>query len=172
MEISIIIDGEFEGCPEPDWFQRITEQVLIAQGISPDAELGIMITGQEKIQELNRTYRGEDRPTDVLAFYMTTAGEELKDDSDRFVVPPDGMLHLGEVMVSYPQAVLQAKEQKHSVKKELAILIIHGVLHLLGYDHEKLEQRREMAARERDILNKIALGLEGINDEKGGAETR
>ena len=155
MEINLTIEEEFAGCPEAGWFQRIAEQVLEAQGVGPNAELGILITGQERVQELNLAYRGEDHPTDVLSFYMTAPGEEGGGESERFVVAPDGITHLGEVVISYPQAAIQAQEHRHSVNRELAVLTIHGVLHLLGYDHEMPEQRREMNAREQDILNRI-----------------
>ena len=163
MEINLVIDEEFAGCPAADWFRGIVEETLEAQDVSPNAEMGLVITDQARVQELNKTYRGEDRPTDVLAFYMTTAGEEFGSAPERFVVAPDGKLHLGEVIISYPQAVMQAQEQGHSVEKELAVLIIHGVLHLLGYDHERPAQKREMAAREQAI----SLALEGKSDEQG-----
>ena len=160
MEINLIIDGEFTGCPDIEWFQHIAAQVLDAQGAGGNAEIGLVITGQEKVQELNRDYRGEDRPTDVLAFYMTAAGGQPESESTQFVSPPDGMRHLGEVVISYPQAVTQAQEHRHSINKELTILIIHGVLHLLGYDHENTQQKQEMAAREQIILSKIILEQE------------
>ena len=134
----------------------MAEQVLLAQGVGTDAELGLMITGQERVQELNLRYRGEDRATDVLAFYMKSAKEE----ASPFVAPPDGILHLGEVVISYPQAMTQAQEHRHSLEKELAILLIHGVLHLLGYDHERVAQKREMAAKERTTLNQMILEQE------------
>ncbi len=166
MEINLVIDGEFAGCPDADWFRRIVEGALKAQGVSPNAEMGLVIADQARVQALNKTYRGEDRPTDVLAFYMTTTGEEFRSEPERFVVAPDGKLHLGEVIISYPQAVIQAQEQGHSVTKELAILIIHGVLHLLGHDHERPEQKREMTAREQAILQAIFWALEGKSDEQ------
>jgi probable rRNA maturation factor len=62
---------------------------------------------------------------------------------------------MGEVIISYPQAVIQAEEHRHPVEKELAILIIHGILHLLGYDHEEPEPERLMRAREEEILNNL-----------------
>ena len=127
MEIDVLIDDAFSDCPEASWLQKVIKQVLMAQGVGADVELSLLVTGQEKVQELNRSYRGIDEPTDVLAFFMTDEAE-----SSPFITPPDGMRHLGEVIISYPQAVIQAKEHKHSLKKELAILIIHGVLHLLG----------------------------------------
>jgi len=149
MEINVIIDGDFAECPEVGWLQGVVERVLIAQGVTSSVELGLVITNQERVRELNRSYRGEDRPTDVLAFYMTSAAEET------FVAPPDRVLHLGEVIISYPQAVIQAKEHRHSLKKEIAILIIHGVLHLLGYDHDKPEPERQMRVKEKEILSGI-----------------
>jgi probable rRNA maturation factor len=160
MEINLIIEGEFTGCPDADWFQHVVAQVLDAQDAGRNAEIGLVITEQEKVQELNKTYRGEDRPTDVLAFYMTAAAEQPESEPAQFVSPPDGMQHLGEVVISYPQAAIQAQEHRHSINKELAILIIHGVLHLLGYDHENTQQKQEMSAREQIILSKIVLKQE------------
>src|SRR4030042_1290206 len=69
-----------------------------------------------------------------------------------FVDPPDGVRHLGEVMISYTQAVKQAQEQGHNVAQELALLIVHGVLHLLGYDHELPQENQLMRAKENEIL--------------------
>ncbi len=89
----------------------------------------------------------EDRPTDVLSFPMVgplpTVG---------FVTAPDGKKHLGEVIVSFPQAVLQAEEHGHPVEREVSILVVHGLLHLLGYDHTKASEKREMQGREKEIL--------------------
>ena len=159
MEISVLVDEGFEECPEAGWLQGVTEQVLFAQNAGLGVELGLVITSQEKVQELNRSYLGRDRPTDVLAFSMLP-----EPNSERnlalFVQPPDGILHLGEVIISYPQAVIQAKEHGHSAKKEIAILIIHGVLHLLGYEHDRPELEREMRARETEILSHIKGGLD------------
>ena len=152
MEINVLIDEGLEGCPEVSWLQSVAEQVLVAQSAVPGVELGLVITGQERVQQLNLSYLGRDEPTDVLAF---SAREEIGADFPPFVMPPDGVLHLGEVIVSYPQAVIQAEEHQHSIKKEIAILIIHGVLHLLGYEHDKPELKQQMSAREEEILSYI-----------------
>jgi len=157
MEISVLVDEELEGCLEVGWLQSVVGQVLIAQGAGPAVELSLVITSQEQVRELNRSYRGKDEPTDVLAFSMLPAEEKTEADFPSFVSPPDGVLHLGEVIISYPQAVIQAEEHKHSVEKEITILIIHGVLHLLGYDHDKPELERDMRARESEILSSIAV---------------
>ena len=152
MEINVLIDEGFEGCPETSWLQSVAEQVLVAQNASPRVELGLVITSQERVQQLNLSYLGRDEPTDVLAF---SAIEEIGTDFPPFVTPPDGVLHLGEVIISYPQAVMQAEEHRHSIKREIAILIIHGILHLLGYEHDKPELKRLMSAREEEILSYI-----------------
>jgi len=158
MEINVLIDEELEGCIDVGWLKKVVEQVLIAQGVSSNAELGLFIAGGERVRQLNRNYRGKDAPTDVLAFAMlpeqSTQGM-TGTDFPPFVIPPDGVLHLGEVIISYPQAVTQAEEQQHSVKREIAILLIHGVLHLLGFEHNKPVLKRKMIAREAEILNYI-----------------
>jgi len=148
MEIDVLIDEDLE--LEVGWLKNIAEQVLIAQGADPSAELGLVITSQERVKQLNRDYLGRDEPTDVLAFSMLP-----ESDRSPFVTPPDGVLHLGEVIISYPQAVIQAGERGHSVKREIAILVIHGVLHLLGYRDESPELKRRMAAREAEMLSYI-----------------
>jgi len=155
MEINVLVDPDFEKYLEGNWLQSIARQVLVAQGTSANAELGLVITSQQRVQELNRNYLGRDEPTDVLAFYMIPPAGETGTDELPFITPPDGVLHLGEVIISYPQAVIQAEERQHSVKKEVAILIIHGVLHLLGYDHAEPEEARQMSAREAEILGSV-----------------
>ena len=156
MEINILIDGKFEGCPDKNWFKRIAKKVLMAQGVEDKVELGLVITTQEKVHELNRAYRGKDRPTDVLAFYMNPSKGK-----GEFPASPDGVRRLGEVIISYPQAVVQANERGHSVKKELTILLIHGILHLLGCDHEKPDERKLMRSKEAQVLSVLAGELSG-----------
>lgn len=153
MDIGILIEEGFEDYLEASWLEDVVARVLAVQGVSSATELSLVIVGQEKIHRLNLGYLGKDEPTDVLAFAMlprrTVEGEAL------FATPPDGITHLGEVIISYPQAVIQAEEQQHSVKREVAFLAIHGVLHLLGYDHDEAEPEKEMRTREQEILNKI-----------------
>ncbi|MFC1932169.1 rRNA maturation RNase YbeY [Chloroflexota bacterium] len=158
MEINVLIDEGLEGCLEASWLESVAEKVLVAQGVDSRAELGLVIVSQEKVRQLNLSYLGKDEPTDVLAFSMLP--EQSGGDLTPFVAPPDGVQHLGEVIISYPQAVIQAEEHQHSVKREVAILIIHGVLHLLGYEHDKPELEREMRAREAENLSHIEGELE------------
>jgi probable rRNA maturation factor len=151
VEINVLIEEGFRDCLESQWLRSLAEQVLTLQEAGAEVELGLVITGQERVQALNRSYRGKDAPTDVLAFStLPGAGEP-------FVTPPDGRLHLGEVIVSYPQAMIQAGEEGHSIKKEIATLITHGILHLLGFDHEEPGLKRQMQAREREILSRLGI---------------
>ena len=155
MEINVLVDEDAGGNIEAGCLRTLTEQVLAAQGVGSDVELGLVITDQQRVRELNRDYLGRDESTDVLAFSMLPVAEEGGADLPPFIAPPDGVRHLGEVIISYPQAALQAEERHHSVRKEIAILVIHGVLHLLGFDHEEPEQERQMSAREADILSHV-----------------
>ncbi len=162
MEINVSIDEGLEGCIDAGWLQSVAERVLIAQGVSSNVELGLFIAGGERVRQLNRSYRGKDEPTDVLAFSMLpeqSAQGMPGTDFPPFVIPPDGVLHLGEVIISYPQAVTQAEEHQHSIKKEIAILLIHGVLHLLGYEHDEPVLKRRMTAREVEVLNYIETSI-------------
>lgn len=151
MEINILFDRGLKDCLGRGWLKSIAGAALTAQGTEPDTEVGLVIASQERVWQLNKTYLGRNEPTDVLAFAMLP--ESSAGQASPFAAPPDGIKHLGEVIISYPQAVKQAAEHQHSIKREVAILIIHGVLHLLGYDHDKPETARQMAARETAILN-------------------
>ena len=149
VEVNILVAGTFRSCPDESWLREVAARVFAEEKIGHDVEMGLVITGQKKIRELNRVYRGIDEPTDVLSFFMISEDREMVDS---FVAPPDGIRHLGEVIISLPQAKKQAKKQRHSLGKELAVLITHGVLHLLGYDHEEDGEARKMKARETEIL--------------------
>jgi probable rRNA maturation factor len=153
MEINILIEEGIEVEPDAGWMQTIIEKTLAADNLPNAVEVSLLITNQERIQELNREYRGKDRPTDVLSFSMSEQKQESEPTT--FIGPPDGLLHLGEVIISYPQAVIQAREHRHSIKREMAILIIHGVLHILGFDHEKPKMEPAMSAKEKEILAEL-----------------
>jgi probable rRNA maturation factor len=153
-EINIQIEQKLNISLEESWLREIAEKTLQAEGIAPPVEMGLVITSAEAVQQLNKTYRGEDEPTDVLAFQMFPQTEPKRELS--FVTPPDGIRHLGEVVISYTQAVQQAQEQGHSVEQEIALLTVHGVLHLLGWDHEQPQERQRMRAEEEEILRKLS----------------
>jgi probable rRNA maturation factor len=154
-EINISIKRNMDLPVDKNWLERIARRVLEDESITSSAEMGLLITDSKTIQKLNRIYRGQDKPTDVLAFQMTPDMNQEPEGS--FVSPPDGIRHLGEVVISYPQAVKQAQEQGHGVTRELALLIVHGILHLLGYDHELPEEEQKMRDKENEILSLLEL---------------
>jgi probable rRNA maturation factor len=112
----------------------------------PPAELTVVIADDGVLRELNRAFRGMDAPTDVLSFGGEAPG---------FVVAPDAADYLGDVVISYPHA--QAQATGHSVEAELALLVIHGVLHLLGYDHLEPDEKEAMWRQQATALEKLGL---------------
>ena len=153
QEINVYIEQEFRVSLRENWLRNIVKEVLDAESIMLPVEIGLVVTNSETIQQLNKAYRGKDEPTDVLAFPMSSYAEQ--EDESVFITPPDNIPHLGEVVISYPQVVQQSGDHGHGVNKELALVAIHGMLHLLGYDHGQPEERQCMRAREREILKKL-----------------
>ncbi|MBV8717041.1 MAG: rRNA maturation RNase YbeY [Chloroflexi bacterium] len=108
--------------------------------------VNLHLVGDDSIRALNAEHRGIDSVTDVLSFGLL---------STDFVVPMDEPADLGDVVVSYPRAVAQAAEYGHSVDRELAYLVAHGVLHVLGYDHEEESERLRMRQKEEEALQPL-----------------
>lgn len=122
--------------------RRLASHILHSIG-EREALLSLEIVGDGRMRRLNRTFRHRDSTTDVLAF-ATREG------------PGPSSLLLGDVVISLPQAVRQARHHQRGIDHELVVLLIHGILHLCGYDHERSEsEARRMARRERAILRAI-----------------
>ncbi|PVV83670.1 rRNA maturation RNase YbeY [Dehalogenimonas alkenigignens] len=160
MRIDITIDKEFKKDLSVPWLRGVARQILVAQCAESSSEMGIYITGQERIRELNRIYRHKDHPTDVLSFsfFVREAAADATTHPD-FPVQMNGGINLGEVVISLPQAQLQAAEFGHPLKKELGRLLIHGIMHLLGFDHEKDSDAEIMEDRELQILKELEPSL-------------
>lgn len=127
-------------------------KTLAHQNIQGNVELTIALTGDDKTHALNRKHRGVDAPTDVLAFAETETGTP-------FVAAPGEPAYLGDVVISFPRATAQAKAGGHPVASELALLVVHGVLHLLGHDHAKVREKRKMWTAQEDILRDLGVRI-------------
>jgi rRNA maturation RNase YbeY len=129
--------------------QTVADQVLRAAGAGR-AGLGLLLVGDRLMRRLNRLYRRQDRTTDVLAFPL--AGVPFQ----RRRAGRSGRGFLGDIVISLPQAARQASRAGHPLECELAVLVTHGVLHLLGYDHERsARDARRMQRKERAILRTL-----------------
>ena len=158
MQLDVQVEEPFVSAVSPDWLRtaaRATLKRLGAQA-SQGAALALVITDDKALRALNRAYLGIDAPTDVLSF-----GGESPD----FVSAPDAEPYLGDVVISYPRAQAQAAAAGHPVDAELALLVVHGVLHLLGYDHIRSDDKAAMWEQQVRVL--AELGLADIQPTEG-----
>ena len=148
--MGVIINQEFEEAgltaEALDALVAIVDRVLQAYERS-GAEVGVTLTDEATIHQLNRDYRGIDAPTDVLSFALEE-GED-RDLTGYEDAPPE---LLGDIVICIPYAIRQAKEYGHSFTRELLYLTVHGLLHLLGYDHQQEDERQRMRAEEEKFL--------------------
>jgi rRNA maturation RNase YbeY len=132
--------------------QSLGEHILNAAGASR-SDLSLLLVGDGAMRRLNRRYRRKDRTTDVLAFPFRKHSSR---PSPRAPHPVPALL--GDIVISLPQAARQAKRAGHSLERELAVLVTHGVLHLLGYDHERsAREAQRMSRREQAVLRKVGV---------------
>jgi probable rRNA maturation factor len=143
--IDIQVTPRFRANVDEGSLLRVAAKVVNQEGVDGGTELSLIVTDDEAIRELNRQFRGVDAPTDVLAF---GAGTE-----EHFVTAPESPPYLGDVVISYERALAQAEELGHTLMEELKLLVIHGVLHLLGYNHEEEAAAQTMREREENILS-------------------
>jgi probable rRNA maturation factor len=143
--IHIQVEEAFASLVDTELLHSAAQATLEAEDC-PEGELTLVITGDEAVRELNRAYRGMDTPTDVLSFGGTVP---------EFVTAPEASDYLGDVVVSYPRAEAQAAG--HTVQAELALLAVHGVLHLLGYDHSQPDEQEAMWRRQATVLKRLEL---------------
>ena len=137
--------------------RRAVETTLDYEQYENPIEVSVTFTDNEGIRELNRKFRNIDRPTDVLSFPLFDyTGESEEPPVDELV----GML--GDIVISLEQAKKQAEEFGHSFEREAAVLTVHSMLHLLGYDHEAGgDEEADMRRRQREILDRMGLSLKG-----------
>ncbi len=132
--------------------QSTAEKAAQILGLTKTTELSVLIVDNEYIRELNLLYRGKDEITDVLSFAMNELGEDEPDFAEQ-----EEINILGDVVISLEQALLQSQEYEHSLGRELGYLLTHGLLHLLGYNHENEDERKSMRAWEEEIMSAVKL---------------
>lgn len=126
---------------------------LKAENFDYDAEVSVSFVDNDEIHALNRDYRGVDRPTDVLSFPMLD-GDDMTGDTDIY----KGSVVLGDIIISVPKAMEQAREFGHSDEREICFLAVHSTLHLLGYDHVTSdEDEKHMISRQEEVLSSMGL---------------
>ena len=137
--------------------RRAIKATLQEEGVNVPVQISVLVSDDKGIQEINKEHRGKDVPTDVLSFptavYIPGAFQVNLADID----PETGCLHLGDIVISSERAAAQAEEYGHDTTREIAYLIVHATLHLLGYDHEKEEDQKPMRQREEEVLGTLGL---------------
>jgi probable rRNA maturation factor len=156
MELNVQPENLLLPLKAKETVQNVLQQAADLLELGPEVEISVLLVDNETIRSLNRDYRNKDAATDVLSFPM----EEAMDGEPEPIViggPTDRLL--GDLVISVEMAVAQAAEFGHSLERELAFLSVHGLLHLLGYDHEpEMEAAAKMQAEEKRILS--VLGIE------------
>lgn len=162
LDLSVLIEPPYRDKLDAALIEKAVSCALEIEGARYATEVSVVVAGDEAVADLNERFRGKQGTTDVLSFAMS--GEEVGEGG--FVSPPSGKQDLGEVIISYPQAERQAEGLGHETKDEVAFLTVHGVFHLLGYDHEvasEAELMREMEAR---ALRKMAIDRSSLSPER------
>lgn len=133
--------------------RRLAEQVLRAEGLPDATEVTVILVSDDDIAGYNAAFLGREGPTDVLAFPLEDLAGGIP-PSD----PAGPPLHLGDVVIAPAYVSRQATEMEEPFEAELALMLVHGLLHLLGYDHETDEEAVRMEGRERELLGLVGLG--------------
>ncbi|SDJ60056.1 probable rRNA maturation factor [Alkalibacterium thalassium] len=141
-----------------DWIEDLLNVAAKKLSVENNAEVSITVVSNEKIREINREYRDKDKVTDVISFAIEDDEDDEDDllkefDMEGITIPRD----LGDIFISYDKAVEQAEEYGHSVERELGFLMVHGFLHLNGYDHMTDEDEKRMFALQEEILKEYGL---------------
>ena len=148
-----MINIESEFSIPGDLLERAAQVVLQHESQSLDVDLSIVLTDNAHLHELNLNYLGVDAPTDVLSFPAS--------ETD----PETGARYVGDILISIPRAQEQADGAGHPLESEVQLLIVHGTLHLLGYDHAELDEKARMWKAQSEILESLGLGNIKIHEE-------
>lgn len=145
--MTVVITNEQDKIEIPaDWEEKINRVAAIClqeEQMPEEAEVDLLFVDNEAIREMNREYRDKDTATDVLSFPMYEPDEEIDDEEE---------ILFGDIVISLERAQEQCEEYGHSLEREVMYLLVHGLLHLAGYDHMEEEDKKEMRAREEHLL--------------------
>lgn len=133
-------------------FNDVVKESLRYEEFDPECEVSLSIVSNDEIQEINKQFREIDAPTDVLSFPLLTFEEGEQAD-----VNENNEIMLGDIIISIDKAKAQAEEYGHGLRRELAFLTAHSMLHLMGYDHMEEEEQKEMFKKQDDILNNLGI---------------
>lgn len=153
LDIAIIDELNYLSLKEQQLITSLANFVAQVENIKDDAEISFSIVSLEEIQQINKTYRGIDKATDVISFAL----EEVTDSEVPLEVIPGMPRVLGDIIISYDKAKMQAADYGHSVERELGFLVVHGFLHLLGYDHLNEADEKIMFTKQEQILAEFGL---------------
>jgi probable rRNA maturation factor len=153
MDITLDVDEAFASYIDTDQIQQAIAATLqqFYSANAAQAGVAILITDNQTVQQLNGQYRNIDAPTDVLSF-------ENSPDPDFPEVDPALAQHLGDIVIAYPTAKQQAQAAGHSPMAEVSLLTVHGLLHLLGFDHDTPTNRSTMWTAQQQVLTTLGLG--------------
>ncbi len=152
FHVEVQVDPSFAGEVDELGLRAVVAAALHHTRAPAGAAVTLVVTGDAEIHRLNRQFRQVDAPTDVLAFPAAGAAT--------FVEAPGQPVYLGDVIVSQPRASAQAAESGHAMQAEVALLAVHGTLHLLGYDHASNEEKAAMWAAQKAILSQAGIKAE------------
>ena len=145
--VEVLVDEAFVHRVDVEALERCVQETLASRRLRIPRVVAVRVTDARSVRTLNRRFRGEDVATDVLSFNTDFDGLRR----------PDGSADLGEIVIALPVAARGARERAVSLSEELALLTVHGTLHLLGFDHEEAEEEQEMKQLERVALRRAGL---------------
>ncbi|WP_414053581.1 rRNA maturation RNase YbeY [Macrococcus equi] len=153
LTVDFIDENELITAVQLDKIEKLLQFAAEQEGIEEDAEVAVSFVDEEEIQTINKSYRNKDSVTDVISF-------ALEEGEDEDYEMPDAPRVLGDIIICVKRAEEQAEDFGHSIERELGFLSVHGLLHLLGYDHMNEVDEKKMFGRQNEILNAYGLTRE------------
>ncbi len=151
--INIVITKEYKKLVEQELIRTAAQTVFNLLKPNSEYELTIVIEDDAHVQRLNKKYRHIDKTTDVLSFESNDLN------------PETGLVYLGDIIISYPTAFNQSSVAGHPISSELQLLVVHGLLHLLGFDHAEATDKEKMWAVQKSILDQLGITIDHYPDE-------